>query len=267
VENTIGGKVMKKIWLAIAGVALIVVLAGMVGCSSGEGVTLNADTSSLKLSLSGQQEGIWVNGEGIATAVPDTAILTLGIEAQELTVAEARDQAAEAMTRVMDTLKSAGIDEADIQTQYFNIQEVTRWDSDKQQQTVIGYQVTNTVTVKVRDVTKTSAVIDSVTAAGGDLTRINSLAFTVDDPSSYYEQARTDAVADAAAKAKQLADLADVKLGKPTYISESSYIPGPIYRDVATVGEGVPAATPTTPVSPGEMEITVNVQIGYAITD
>jgi uncharacterized protein YggE len=258
---------MKKIWLALAGLALVVVLVGMVGCSSGEGVTLNSDTGNLKLSLGGQQEGIWVNGEGKATGVPDVAILTLGIEAQELTVAEARDEAAAAMTSVMDTLKSSGIDDADIQTQYFNIQEVTRWDSDKQQQTVIGYQVTNTVTVKVRDITTVSAVIDGVTAAGGDLTRINSLAFTIDDPSSYYEQARADAVADAAAKAKQLADLADVKLGKPTYISESSYIPSPIYRDVATVGEQVPAATPTTPVSPGEMEITVNVQIGYAIAD
>jgi uncharacterized protein YggE len=258
---------MKKIWLAITGVALIVVLVGMVACSSGEGVTLNSDTGSLKLNLNSQQEGIWVNGEGKVTAVPDTAILTLGIEAQELTVAEARDEAAEAMTRVMDTLKSTGIDEDDIQTQYFNIQEVTRWDNDRQQQTVIGYQVTNTVTVKVRDITRVSAVIDSVTAAGGDLTRINSLAFTIDDPSFFQEQARADAVADAAAKANQLADLADIKLGKPTYISESSYIPSPIYRDVVTVGQGVPEATPTTPVSPGEMEITVNVQIGYAIAD
>jgi uncharacterized protein YggE len=258
---------MKKIWLPIAGLALIVVLVGMVACGSGEGVTLNSDTGSLKLNLNSQQEGIWVNGEGKVSAVPDTVILTLGVEAQELTVAEARDAAAEAMTRVMDTLKSSGINEDDIQTQYFNIQEVTRWDNDKQQQTVIGYQVTNTVTVKVRDITKISAVIDSVTAAGGDLIRINSLAFTIDDPSDYYEQARADAVADATAKAKQLADLADIKLGKPTYISESSYIPGPIYRDVATAGQGVPEATPTTPVSPGEMEITVNVQIGYAIAD
>jgi uncharacterized protein YggE len=256
---------MKKIWLAIAGVTLILVMVGLVGCSSGEGVTLSGDTSSIKLNLNSQQEGIWVNGEGEVTAVPDTAILTLGIEAQELTVAEARDKAAEAMTSVTDALKDAGIDEEDIQTQYFSIQEVYRWDDDKQQQTVIGYQVTNTVTVKVMDITKVSAVIDSVTAAGGDLTRINSLAFTLDDPSPYYEQARVKAVDDAAAKAKQLADTAGVKLGKPTYISESSYIPSTIYRDVATVLEEVSEPTPTTPVSPGEMEITVNVQIAYAI--
>lgn len=259
---------MKKIWLAIAGVVLMVAaVVGLVGCSSGEGVTLSGDTSSLKLSLNSQQEGIWVNGEGKVTAVPDIAILTLGIEAQELTVAEARDKAAEAMTGVMDALKSAGIDDKDIQTQNFNIQQVTRWDNDKQQEIVIGYQVNNTVTVKVRDVTQAPTVIDNVTAAGGDLTRISSIAFTVDDPSPYYEQARVKAVNDAAVKAAKLADTAGVKLGKATYISESSYMPSPIYRDVATASETVPAPTPTTPVSPGEMEITVDVQIGYAIAD
>jgi uncharacterized protein YggE len=255
---------MKKIWLTIAGVILVVAVVGLVGCNSGNGLTLSDDTSSLKLSLNSQQEGIWVNGEGKVTGVPDTAVLSLGIETQELTVAEAQAKATEAMNNVMNALKNAGIDEEDIQTQYFNIQEVTRWDSDKQQQYIVGYQVTNTVTVKVREVENTGRVIDVVAASGGDLTRINSISFTIDDPSDYYEDARIEAVADAAAKAKQLADAAGVKLGKPTYITESSYIPGPIYRDVAA-SEATPS--PTTPISPGEMEITVNVQIGYAIAD
>jgi uncharacterized protein YggE len=255
---------MKKFWLAIAGTVLILVVVGLVGCGSEGGVTLKGDTSALKISMNSQQEGIWVNGEGKVTAVPDVAILSLGIEAQELTVAEAQAKAAEAMDNVMKALKNAGINEKDIQTQYFNIQKVTRWDNDKQQEIVIGYQVTNTVTAKVRDVTKAGSVIDAVAAAGGDLTRINSIGFTVDDPSPYYEQARVKAVNDAAAKAKKLADTAGVKLGKPTYITESSYIPGPIYRDVAKAEGTTPSVE--TPVSPGEMEITANVQIGYTIT-
>jgi uncharacterized protein YggE len=256
---------MKKIWLAIAGTVLILAVVGLVGCSSGEGVTLKGDTSGIKFSLNNQQEGIWVNGEGKITVVPDVAILSLGIEAQELTIAEAQAKAAEAMANVMKALKAQGIADKDIQTQYFNIQKVTRWDNDKQQEIVTGYQVTNTVTAKVRDVTKAGSVIDAVAAAGGDLTLINSIGFTVDDPSPYYEQARVKAVADAAAKAKKLADTADIKLGKPTYISESSYIPGPIYRDVAKAEGTTPSVV--TPVSPGEMEITVDVQMAYAIAD
>jgi uncharacterized protein YggE len=256
---------MKKIWLAIAGTVLILAVVGLVGCSSGEGVTLKGDTSAIKLDLNSQQQGIWVNGEGKVTAVPDVAILSLGIEAQELTVAEAQSKAVEAMDNVMKALKNAGINEKDIQTQYFNIQKVTRWDNDKQQEIVTGYRVTNTVTAKVRDVTKAGSVIDAVAAAGGDLTRINSIGFTVDDPSPYYEQARVKAVTDAAAKAKKLADTAGIKLGKPTYISESSYMPGPIYRDVAKAEGTTPSVE--TPVSPGEMEITTTVQIGYAIAE
>ena len=136
----------------------------------------------------------------------------------------------------------------------------------KQQEIVIGYRVTNMVTAKIRDVGKAGTVIDAVAAAGGDLTRINSIGFTVDDPSTYYEEARQKAVADADAKAKQLADLAGVKLGKPTYISESSYMPGPIYRqDLVAKAAAAPAVT--TPISPGEMEITMNVQLAYAILD
>jgi uncharacterized protein YggE len=71
-------------------------------------------------------------------------------------------------------------------------------------------------------------------------------------------------VNDAVAKAKKLADTAGVKLGTPTFITENSYIPGPIYRDMAAA-EGAPA--PVTPISPGEMEITANVQIAYSIAE
>ena len=82
----------------------------------------------------------------------------------------------------------------------------------------------------------------------------------------YFEEAREKAVADAEAKAKQLAEVAGVKLGKPSYISESSYVPGPVYRqDAIKESVGVPA--PTTPISPGEMEITLNVQLAYTILD
>jgi len=246
---------MKKTWLVVIGAVLVLAVVGLVGCSSEGGLTLNS-----------QQQGIWVNGEGKVAAVPDVAILRVGIEAQETTVAQAQDAATAAMGGVMEALKDEGVKDEDIQTQYFNIRRVTRWDNDNQREIVLGYRVTNVVTAKIRDVAKAGAVIDAVAVAGGDLTRIDSIAFTIDDPTPYYEQAREMAVADAAAKAKTLADTADVRLGKPTYISESSYTPGPIYRaDMVAAAEAAPPME--TPISPGEMEITTNVQIAYAIAD
>jgi uncharacterized protein YggE len=257
---------MKKTWLVVIGVALILAAVTVTGCGS-EGATLSSGSGEFRVNLNSQQEGIWVNGEGRVLAVPDVAILRLGIEAQEASVAEARAQAAEAMEQVKAALTGEGVDEKDIQTQYFNIQRVTRWDDMKGREIVIGYRVTNMVTAKVREIDNVGTVIDAVAIAGGDLTRVDSIGFTVDDPSAYYQEARQIAVVDAGAKAKQLAEVAGVNLGKPTYISENAYIPGPIYHQDVMMEKaaGVPAAE--TPISPGEMEITLNVQLGYAIVD
>jgi len=254
---------MRKVWLVAVGVVVLLTAVVVSGCGT-EGARLTTDNGELKLSLNNQQEGIWVSGEGRVVAVPDVAILRLGIEAQEVTVAEAQEQAREAMDRVMKALENEGVAEKDIQTQYFNINRVTRWDSQEEKEVIIGYRVTNVVTAKVRDVAKAGDVIDAVAIAGGDYTRIDSIGFTVDDPSEYQKEAREQAVADAEAKAKQLAEAAGVKLGRPLYITESSYIPGPIYRqDMIAKAEGAPAVE--TPISPGEMEITLNVQISYEI--
>jgi len=256
---------MKKVWLVATGVALILAVVGLVGCNT-EGAPLASGSGEFKVNLNSQQEGIWVSGNGKVYAVPDVAILRLGVEAQEASVAEAQARASETMDRVMSALKGQGVAEKDIQTQYFNIQRVTRWDNEGQREIVIGYRVTNMVTAKIREVAKAGTVIDTVATAGGDLTRVDSIGFTVDDPSPYYEEARQKAVVDAQAKAQKLAEVAGVTLGKPTYISESSYTPGPIYRqDMVMKAEGAPAVE--TPISPGEMEITLNVQLAYAILD
>ncbi|MBA7715158.1 26 kDa periplasmic immunogenic protein [subsurface metagenome] len=117
------------------------------------------------------------------------------------------------MDKVMADLEDKGVMGKDIQTQYFNIRRVTRWNNEKEQEIVIGYRVTNMVTAKLRDMDKVGVTIDAVAAAGGDLTRIDSIAFSIDDPSDYRQEAREKAMADAQAKAEQLANSAGVKLG------------------------------------------------------
>ncbi len=246
---------MKKSWFLVIGLALVLTTVFLSGCTT-------TATPSFGGIFSTQQEGIWVTGTGKVTVVPDIATLRLGIEAQEVSVAEAQSKATEAMNRVMDALDDNGVAEKDIQTQYFSIQKVTRWDNVKQEEVVIGYRVSNVVTAKIRDIDKAGTIIDAVAEAGGDLTRIDSIAFSVDDPSAYHEEARGKAMAESKDKAKQLANLADVTLGKPTYISESIQAPPPIYP--RAVYEQAPAAA-AAPISPGEMEISLTVQVAYAI--
>jgi len=231
---------------------LVVVLAfGAAGCAQGGSVSVTPE----------QQTGIWVTGQGEVMAVPDIAELRLGVEVQADTVAEAQTQASDAMGKVQQALEDNGVAEKDIQTQQYSIYPVTRWISDRDEQEIVGYRVTNIVVAKIRDVDEAGAIIDAVAEAGGDSTRIQAISFGVDDKTPYHEQARAKAVEDANNKATQLAELADVGLGKATYISEgAAYLP--VRADSYNV---YPEAGGTTPISPGELEITVQVQVIYQI--
>ena len=250
------------------GLVVVLVLAGLCGCGSSNASNTNPEElpSSLEVNLNSQQEGIWVSGMGEVTVTPDIATLRVGIEAQEASVAEAQTKASEAMNKVMTALTDSGVAEKDIQTQYFNIRQRTKWDRETEEETVVGYQVSNMVIAKIRDVEKVGTIIDAAVEAGGDLTRIDSIGWSVDDPSVYYEEARGKAMIDAKAKAEQLAELAGVTLGKPTYVAEGAQ--PPIYKDIyyELAGGAAPVPAPAPPpISPGEMKVSLTVQVAYGI--
>jgi uncharacterized protein len=244
---------MKKRFLLFAVITILVLTTALFyGCQQ-SGPSAGA--------YSNQQEGIWVTGEGKVKVIPDVVNIQLGIQTQAKTIADAQAQATKAMNDVMSALTTNGVAEKDIQTQYYNIQQLTKWDNDKQEQIVTGYQVTNMVNAKIREIVKAGTIIDTATQAGGDLTRVNSLQFSVDDPTIYYDQAREKAMADANDTATQLAKLSDVKLGKAIYISETNVLTPqtvPIYKAATD-------SSSSTPISAGELEITINVQVTYAI--
>jgi uncharacterized protein YggE len=246
----------QKIALLLVGSALLLTGGLLTGCEDGVVLGEDGDTNCI---ISQQNLGIWVNGQGTVTAVPDVAVLTLGVEVEAATVEEAQAQAAASMNAVIAALKANGVDESDIQTRHFNIYTVRNYDEGKQE--IVAYRVTNTVTVNVRDVDETGTVIDAAVAAGGNDIRVNNIYFTIDDTSAYQDEARELAVADAKAKAQQLAELAGVSLGKVTYISESGTSIPPIYYDSRAAEDGASA----TPISPGELEVTVSVQVVYSI--
>jgi len=125
---------------------------------------------------------------------------------------------------------------------------------------VISYQVRNTITVTIRTIDNTGSIIDAVVSAGGNLISIDSVSLSVDQPDQYYTQARQLAMTDASNKASQLAKLAGVILGKAISISESSSTPvyPPIFRSAGV-------AAPSTSISPGEIDITIDVQAVYSI--
>jgi uncharacterized protein YggE len=256
---------MKKNLLFIVGLALVAIVAGVTACTATPAPTSVSSPESLSntgIILSQQNTGIRVTGEGTVTVVPDVAILNLGVEAQATTVAQAQQEAAEDMEAVVKELDERGVAKKDIKTQRFSIYPVKRWENERE--ILIGYRVNNMVTAKIRNVDDTGTIIDAVARVGGDYIRINGISFTLDDPTAYHEEARKKAMDDAKTKAEQLASLADVKLGKPIFISESGgFIPVP--RDVFLRAEGAPAPAPTTSISPGETDVRLSVQVVYSI--
>jgi uncharacterized protein YggE len=263
---------MKRITYTAICLLLVTLVLGASGCDS----LSPPSRTSLGEGVSSQNTGIWVSGEGKVTVVPDIAILQVGVEAEEDTVAEAMNRATIAMANIGTALIERGVKSEDIQTQYFNIRQRTTWDSQTDEEVVTGYRVTNKAIVKIRVEPyesstldyKASNIVDAVVSAGGDLIRIDNLSFTVEDPTEYYDEAREKATADAKAKAEKLAKQTGVKLGGPTFVSESAYTPS-TYGGM-NYGLSAPVPAPVIiesapPTSLGEIEIVLTVQVAYAI--
>ena len=145
------------------------------------------------------------------------------------------EQAASALADVIDSLKQNGIGDDDLKTTNFSIRPQYNYRNNEQPE-LVGFVVTNTLNVTVRDLATLSHVLDGAIAAGGDAVRVNSIRFDRDDKTELIEQARERAMDDAREKAEQLADLGGVELGQPITIVESSSSTGPpIYYEERAV--------------------------------
>ena len=214
-----------------------------------------------------QQVGIWVTGRGEVAVEPDLAILSAGVEARAITVELARGQAAEAMDLIMQVLSGRGIQSVDIRTSAFSIFPEYTFNDRTRQQELVGYRVNNQVSVKIRDIAGVGPIIDEVAAAGGDLVRIQGVSFTVEDTTVLESQAREKAVQDLMAKAQQFAQLAGVQLGKPVYLSEGSGFTPVVNQAFAERSFAAAAPLATTPISGGELKVSVSVQGTFAIIE
>lgn len=205
-------------------------------------------------------EGISVVGEGRVTGAPDTMTVTVGVSVLRDTVAEATADAAAAADRIIAALETAGIADEDLSTANYSIW--PEWDYREDSRRVIGYRVENTVLAKVRDLEAAGEVIDAAVAAGGDDAVVNGLSFSIEDNQALVEQARAAAWDDAETKARQLADLAGVQLGSVVSISESySSPPTPVSYERA-----VAADEAGTPILPGVQEVSVSLQVTFAMS-
>ena len=218
----------------------------------------------------GQAAGIWVSGDGRASVKPDVAILSLGVEARGDAVADANGIAVEAMDAVMASLRQNGVADSDIQTRNFNIwpqysDELVKNAAGQtvERRVVSGYQVSNELTVKARELGKVGEIINGAIVAGGDSIRFQNLRFTVEDAAALMPDLREKAVMDAREKAEHTANAAGVNLGKMFYIAESG-AGAPVAESFADTRVFAMAASAPA-ISQGEIEVSLTVRAAFAI--
>ncbi len=248
----------------VAAAALVGLLA--LACGGSESATgsgsdsVSTETLAALLAEGDSAGGISVSGRGVAVAAPDIASLSLGVSTLRDSARQARDDAASLVTDLIASLEENGIAEEDYHTSQFSINPEIDY-RPSGQQVIRGYRVTSILAVTVRDLDRVGEVIDDAVDAVGDPIRVQGVTFSIEDPAALQSEARALAMADARTKAEELAALAGVDLGKPIAISESSAggVP-PVFFGDAGLAQG-----DETPISPGQLEIIVSVQVSYAI--
>ena len=206
---------------------------------------------------------ITVSGTGMASGAPDEAQVSAGVIAQATTAEAALDANTAAMQRVFDALRAAGVEGRNVQTSNFSVspQYEPYREGNIEPMQIIAYQVSNQVTVVLEDVTQVGETLDALVRSGAN--QLYWISFSISNPKPLEEEARVEAVQDAAAKAQTLAQAAGVTLGPVISINEGGggYQPPMPYmmRDMA-----MSAAAPP-PVAVGESSLSVSVSITYGI--
>jgi len=222
-----------------------------------------APLALLAAALPAMAGNISIEGRGEVRAAPDMALINSGVTTQGATAREALDANTAAMAELIATLKESGIEARDIQTSGFSVNPNYVYSDERDANgytlppKINGYQVSNTVTVAVRDLADLGTILDQSVDVGANT--INGVSFSVADPSELYNEARKAAFADARAKAELYATAASASLGELEAITESQGFDAP--QPYPMYARADVAAAPV-PVEAGEMSfsITVNVQ-------
>lgn len=226
---------------------------------------LLATSLSLPALAANEPALISVTGTGEVSAAPDTAFINSGVTTQGATAREALDANTKAMNDLMATLMEAGIEARDVQTSGFSVSPNYVYSDARDANgytlppKIDGYQVYNTVNVRIRDLSTLGAVLDKQVTVGANT--INGISFSVADPSKLYDEARKAAFADAKEKAELYAEAAGETLGLLKAINEGqSYTQPQPYMMRADM-----AASSPVPVATGELSFQINVQVTWAV--
>lgn len=225
---------------------------------------------------------ISVTGKGETYAIPDVATFSFAVTENAVTVTDAQTKATTKVNTALKTVRDAGVTDKDIKTTSYNINprydyqagvcptvattDGTSYPCRPGKNVLTGYDVSQSIQVKIRDLNKAGALFSSIGALGAQ--NVSGLNFSIDDPDSVKAQARSLAIADARSKAKELAEKLGVSLVRITSFFDSSDQPGPIPYAMGMMNSdaAAPKSTLAVPEVPaGQNKVTSNVTITYEI--
>lgn len=206
-----------------------------------------------------------LQGRGEISVTPDMAVVTTRVVTMAQTAPEALQDNTAAMTKVIADLKAAGVDDKDLQTSGFSIS--PRYDDPDDRKgrppKIVGYDVSNGVTAKIRDLNELGIILEAVVASGAN--SIGGISFTVSDTTAKLDQARQAAVADARRKAELLTAAAGVKLGRVLSIAEGSIAAPRPYA--VRMEKAMALAAAPVPVEAGEETLSATVSIVWELAN
>ena len=235
----------------------VLAIGAIVVLGAGAGVPLAHASPSGQLSLT--DKTITVGGEGEASAAPDVAYVSVGVQTQAATAAEATADNSRRMTAVLDALRARGLGPRELQTSGLNV--TPQYQRDRPD-VLTGYQATNMLTITVNDVERAGEILDATLAAGAN--RIGGLRFGIRDTAPLRQQALDEAARSARARAEALAASLGVRIvGIGSVVEEGVVVPRPPAMASEFTARAAAAPAPPTPVEGGELRVTARVRVTF----
>ena len=231
----------------------LVVLSGFLTVWLGTDINNKLDKSENTIKVSATSD---------VFAKPDLALSTFSVLSEAKTVGEAMQDNAAKMNAVIAFVKSQGVDDKDIKTTNFSVSPRYEWREKTGERVSVGYEVSQSLQVKIRDLAKIGDIIQGATEAGAN--EVGNLQFTIDNEDALKEEARNKAIEEAKTKAKNLAEKLGISLVKIISFSESGDYPMPYYVPTSKEALGIGGGA-TPDIQPGENKISVTVSLIYQI--
>jgi hypothetical protein len=207
---------------------------------------------------------ITISATGEVYAAPDIAALTLGIQTDGKDVKTITQKNTETMNKIIDGVKSLGLEAKDIQTTQYSVSPQYNWTQDKGQ-VLEGYRITQNIDLKIRDFKKIGDILGVATENGANI--VSDLRFSIEDEEKAKAQAREKAITSAKAKAQTIAQQAGIKLGEIINVYEDYYYTPVQYSSAKVMNDMVSSgsAREVAQVESGEQQVQITINLVYKI--